>query len=73
MADLRFIFFGFGCFAFVEIATVLLVWSNPNQSNRTAVGTVILRPPMASVLCKFITFYTGKTDKRASLNYASST
>ena len=32
-ADL-FIFFGFSCFAYVELVTYLLVWSNPNQSNR---------------------------------------
>ena len=32
--DLLFILFGFSCFAFVELAIPLLVWSNPNQSNR---------------------------------------
>ena len=34
MADLIFILFGFTCFAYVELATALLVWSNPIQSNR---------------------------------------
>ena len=29
-----FILFGFSCFAYVELSTVLLVWSNPNQLNR---------------------------------------
>ena len=26
--------FGFSCFAHVELTTYLLVWSNPNQSDR---------------------------------------
>ena len=50
-ADLLFILFGFfGCFADVELATALLVWSNPNQSKR---GSAIqwYFPPMVSVLC----------------------
>ena len=34
MADFLFIFFAFGCFAFVELATYLLVCIKPNQSNR---------------------------------------
>ena len=34
MADLLFILFGFSCFAYVEIETALLVWSNPNQLKR---------------------------------------
>ena len=33
-ADLLFILFALRCFANVEWTTVLLVWSNPNQSNR---------------------------------------
>ena len=28
---------GFSCFAFVELTTVLLVWSNPNLSNRRSI------------------------------------
>ena len=34
LADLLFILFGFSCFAYVEWTTVLLVWSNSNQTNR---------------------------------------
>ena len=33
-ADLLFIFLGFSCFADVDLEKVLLVWSNPNHSNR---------------------------------------
>ena len=33
-ADILFILFGFSCFANVELAKDLPVWSNPNQSNR---------------------------------------
>ena len=42
--DLLFNLFGFGCFAYAELATHLLVWSNPNQSNRrlTIQGYAIL-------------------------------
>ena len=32
-ADL-FVLFGFSCFALAELVTYLLVWLNPNQSNR---------------------------------------
>ena len=32
--DLLIILNGFGCFAYVELGTDLLVWLNPNQSNR---------------------------------------
>ena len=50
MADLLFISYGLSCFALVELATDLLVWLNPNQSNRrSAIPTVIL-PPLASDL-----------------------
>ena len=34
MADLLFVLFGFSYFAFAELVTDLLVWLNPNQSNR---------------------------------------
>ena len=34
MADLLLILFGFSCFAYAEWTTVLLLLSNPNQSNR---------------------------------------
>ena len=34
MADLLFILFIFSCFSYVEMASALLVWLNPNQSNR---------------------------------------
>ena len=38
MVDLLCILFGLTCFAYVELATALLVWSIPNQSNmRSAV------------------------------------
>ena len=33
-ADHLFILFGFNCFTYVDLATALLVWSNPNESNR---------------------------------------
>ena len=33
-SDLVFIFLGLSCFAYVEFATALHIWSNPNQSNR---------------------------------------
>ena len=36
LTDLLFDFFGFSCFAYVELTTDLLVWWNPNQSNRRA-------------------------------------
>ena len=42
MADLQFILFGFSCFAYVERISLLLVWSNPNRSNRRS--AVILTP-----------------------------
>ena len=37
MADLLFYLFGFGYFDYDEIAVYLLVWSNPNQSNKRSV------------------------------------
>ena len=37
MADILFILFGFSCFAYIELASALLVWLNPNQSNRRSV------------------------------------
>ena len=41
MADLLFILFGYSCFAYVEWTTILLVWSNPNQSkSKSAVQLV---------------------------------
>ena len=46
-ADLQFILFGFSFFAFVEWIRVLLVWSNPNQSNSSSV----LHPSIMGVLC----------------------
>ena len=36
-ADLQFYLFGVKCFAYIEWATYLLVWSNQNQSNRRSV------------------------------------
>ena len=36
MAGLLFTLFVFSCSAYVEWTTVLLVWSNPKQSNRTS-------------------------------------
>ena len=32
-ADLLFYLFGFNCVTYVELATDLIAWSNPNQSN----------------------------------------
>ena len=41
--DLLFYWFGFSCFAYVELTTDLLDCLNPNQSNRmSAIDTVIL-------------------------------
>ena len=34
MTDLLFYLFEFSCFVYIEFETDLLVWSNPNQSNR---------------------------------------
>ena len=34
MVDLLFILFEFSCFAYVDLASALLVRLNPNQSNR---------------------------------------
>ena len=34
MAVLLFVLFGFRCFAYAEFVTYLIVWLNPNQSNR---------------------------------------
>ena len=47
MADLLFILCRFSCFAYVETTTMLLVWSNLNQSNRRS----MILPPLGSVLC----------------------
>ena len=48
MADLLFISFGFSCFGYAELASYLLFWLNPNQSNSwLAIGTVI--PHVVSV------------------------
>ena len=49
-ANLLFIFIGFSCFTYVELATDLLVWSNLNQSNRRSSHIVILSPMVVSVL-----------------------
>ena len=56
MADLLFILFGFSCFAYVEWTTILLVWSNPNQSSRSS-GVQWYFPPMASVLFDALRMY----------------
>ena len=40
-------FVWFGCFAYFELAAALLVWSNPNQSNRRSAVLY----SMVSVLC----------------------
>ena len=44
--DLLFILFGFSCFAFVDFASALLVWSNPKPVRCTAI-----LPTIVSVLC----------------------
>ena len=49
MADLEFILFGFCCFAYVELETVLLVWSNPKQSNRMSALHWYLNPSASFV------------------------
>ena len=42
-ADLLFDLFGFSCFTYVELATDLLVWLDPNQSNRrSAVDSTLI-------------------------------
>ena len=41
LADLLFILFGFSCIAYVERTPVLLVWSNPTQSNRRSYSDTI--------------------------------
>ena len=46
-ADLLLILFGFSCF---ELKTVLLFWSNPNQSNRRRVVQWYFPLPIVSVL-----------------------
>ena len=61
MADLQFILLWFSCFAYVEWTTVLLVWSNPNQSNRRSAVQWYF-PPVVSVLCQLgIVAFWGST------------
>ena len=45
-AGLLFILFGFSCFAYVELETVLLVWSVKQEISRT-----VILSPRVSVLC----------------------
>ena len=52
MADLLFIMFGFSCFAYVELTSALLVWTNPNKSNRKSAV------PMVSVLWLMLIYYS---------------
>ena len=60
-ADLLYILFWFSCFAYVEWTTVLLVWSNPNQSNRRSAVQWYF-PPVVSVLCQLgIVAFWGST------------
>ena len=49
-AYLLFILFEFICFAHVELVSVVLVWSIPNQSNRRSVIQWYFPPPTVSVL-----------------------
>ena len=63
MADLLFVLFGFSCFAYTELETYLLVWLNPNQSNRTSACQwyfpLISGPPATLLVSSWSTFLTG--------------
>ena len=57
MDDLLFYLFGFSYFAHVELATDLLVWSNPNPSSlaesnlvKLETSRTVILPPTVSVL-----------------------
>ena len=58
--------FGFSYFAYIEWTTILLFWSNLNQSNREVSCTVVL-PLMVIVLFFVSLFYVSETSSTVSV------